>query len=189
MDDPLMKSLSPRDERSLSLTGPVGSETVKSFHRRAYRIELHLRPFFTLPQFNEFRIVQASTGLLISGESALFFFDRTPCNDSVLELYVHHDYAIAIHDFLTKIGYTLHPRWGTKFDDINKTLNDMMRGLRNAFPSRQPPHFSDPGIVGVFPYRNDSGVRIEVMTTLFCPLQAVLNFPASTSCRLSYYIC
>ncbi len=90
MDDPLLKTLSPCDKRSLSLTGSLGSEMVKSFHRHAYRIELHLHPFFSVSQFDQFQSLQATMGLLMSGKVVLSFFNRTPCNDTVLELYVHH---------------------------------------------------------------------------------------------------
>ncbi|KAK0452812.1 uncharacterized protein EV420DRAFT_1645665 [Desarmillaria tabescens] len=175
MEDPLLRDLSPLEERSLSLTGSLGLAIVDSFRKRAYRIDVHILPYFMASHYSEFCDV------------ALQFFDREIPSGCVLELYVHHGFAVQVHDFLTKIGYVLTPRWGNGFADVNCMLADMVRSVWDEFPSRRPPSFSDPGIVGVFPYQNADGAWIEVRTMMFCALQAVLNFPATCIMNIITY--
>lgn len=89
-DDHILRDMCPTATRSLASTGSLGHRLVSDFNKRAYRIDLFLRPFFTFAQYMIFRNIQTFTGLLISGSSALQFMDRTVYAGSDLDLYVHY---------------------------------------------------------------------------------------------------
>jgi len=78
---------------------------VTGYMRRTYSVERILKPFFSSPE--AFRELQARTGTLVSGSSAVQFFDRSFYPDSDLDLYVDLRYLDATVAFLEEEGYTL----------------------------------------------------------------------------------
>ncbi|RDB29592.1 hypothetical protein Hypma_016016 [Hypsizygus marmoreus] len=95
-DDARFSCLSPR---SLFRFGAVNQEehlAVQSYQRRAFSVEDLLLRYFNDAQCIEFRTLQATTGTLISGSTAVEFFDRTRYAEHDLDLFVEHHHAIDV---------------------------------------------------------------------------------------------
>ena len=68
-----------------------------------------LGKYFTTDQILHFRDLQAKTGMVISGSTALQFFERVLYPESDLDLYVEHQYMQPIALWLASIGYIYIP--------------------------------------------------------------------------------
>jgi hypothetical protein len=68
-----------------------------------------LEKYFTDDQILHFRHLQATTGMVISGSTALQFFERVLYPESDLDLYVEHRYRRPIALWLASIGYRYVP--------------------------------------------------------------------------------
>ncbi len=188
----MLCDMCPTSVRSLASTGSMGQRLVSNFNKRAYRIELFLRPFFTFTQYITFQVIQTFTGLLISGLSALQFMDRTVYEGSDLDLYVHYrsirhvgsarfvirmsDVHLQVHEWLISIGYQfMLPSTYVSFDSVfQQTV------VLGGIPLDSGPRiYTGTGILGVFKYLNGHGKKIDVIATLFTPLHAILGFHSS----------
>ncbi|RPD52704.1 hypothetical protein L226DRAFT_474018, partial [Lentinus tigrinus ALCF2SS1-7] len=85
----------------------LARQIVKDYMRVAFDINHRLRPFFADPQ--AFRSLQARTGTLISGSTALQFFDRTCYRDTGLDLFVHEAHRREVGRWLLDVGYHFVP--------------------------------------------------------------------------------
>ena len=85
--DRINSMIPPHSSVMLSQNCHAANNTRASFTRCAFNINCHLGHFFQNPL--EFRTIQAETGTIISGSSALQFFDREIFEDSNLDLYLH----------------------------------------------------------------------------------------------------
>src|ERR1700722_19018160 len=99
----ILDNVSPRDLIRFSQTCLGARNAVQKYMRQAFNIHSHLFRFFKAPQ--EFRALQARTGTLISGSSALQFMDRSFYKESDLDLYVDRRYGREIGLWLMGQGY------------------------------------------------------------------------------------
>lgn len=83
--------------------------TISSYIRRKHKLETVLGKYFTDDQILHFRHLQAATGMVISGSTALQFFQRVLYPESDLDLYVEHRYRRPIALWLASIGYRYVP--------------------------------------------------------------------------------
>ncbi|KAF9062967.1 hypothetical protein BDP27DRAFT_1232871, partial [Rhodocollybia butyracea] len=155
------------------------SRTSKSLHRvvlgyllRAYSIFAILEPFFTAAQTNQFRIIQAFTGLLISGSTALqLFIRRSRCDPrfstSDLDLYVEHRYSSIVGKFLIWCQYEFvdHP-------DFDVAVAEGARKMR-GYPNHDYP--DGRGFAGVYNFVK-AGMKIQLITACNSALDIILNF-------------
>ncbi|KAK7678096.1 hypothetical protein QCA50_018889 [Cerrena zonata] len=90
--------------------------SVKSYFMHAFNINRHLARYFTDPM--AFRYLQACTGTLISGSTALQFFDRSFYPESDLDLYTPTSWRLNVGHFLVGDGYhfTPNPHQNTNFE-------------------------------------------------------------------------
>ncbi|KIM47322.1 hypothetical protein M413DRAFT_440763 [Hebeloma cylindrosporum] len=104
-DDNLLDNLSYADLFKYSRTCKDAQNTVSSYMRRKHKLETVLGKYFTDAQILYFRHLQATTGMVISGSTALQFFERILYPESDLDLYVEHRYRRPIALWLASIGY------------------------------------------------------------------------------------
>ncbi|KAL0575574.1 hypothetical protein V5O48_006390 [Marasmius crinis-equi] len=110
-DDLHFSCLDPQDIIHYSQSCKAAYQQVQSYWRRALDIYRFLSPFFSREETRQFRILQALTGTLISGSSALQFLNRTPLYPgSDLDIYVEHRYCKPIALYLQDIGYEYKPQ-------------------------------------------------------------------------------
>ena len=84
----------------LSRTCHAANNARASFTRCVFNINCHLGHFFQNPL--EFHTIQAESGTIISGSSALQFFNREIFEDSDLDLYLHLGHLERIGAWLMK---------------------------------------------------------------------------------------
>ncbi|KAG2141376.1 uncharacterized protein EDB93DRAFT_1159358 [Suillus bovinus] len=105
--DLIFRDLSPRTLVWLSRTCHMIYKAVIHFCQRAYNINRHLSRYFPDPL--SFRSLQARTGLVISGSSALQFLDRTFYPESDLDIYSHPGHVYEVLDWIESFGYRFEP--------------------------------------------------------------------------------
>ncbi|RPD52517.1 hypothetical protein L227DRAFT_514713 [Lentinus tigrinus ALCF2SS1-6] len=108
----------------------LASLAVKDYMELSFNINQRLARFFDDPR--AFRSLQARTGILISGSTALQFFDRSLYADSGLDLFVHKPHRREIGRWLLQSGYTFVPESYqdpdfeiTIFDSISLSPDDL----------------------------------------------------------------
>ncbi|KIP08840.1 hypothetical protein PHLGIDRAFT_12311 [Phlebiopsis gigantea 11061_1 CR5-6] len=91
----------------LSHTCRGAHAAVRSHVARTFNINAHLGRYFSDPL--AFRALQAATGTLISGSSALQFLDRTFYPEADLDLYCFYDARAEVGLWLMRQGYRFAP--------------------------------------------------------------------------------
>lgn len=174
--------------------------------RRKHKLETVLGKYFTDDQILHFRRLQATTGMIISGSTALQFFERVLYPESDLDLYVEHRYRRPITLWLASIGYRYVPaRKGVDSDPngvdfasaTQPTLEETLAANALPFP-QYPIHYGQhPEIFfrtfGRAGYLNASSIvnfekceefdqhrKIQLISSPRSPVEMVLNFHSCT---------
>jgi len=109
--------------------------------------------------------------MIVSGSTALEFFDRTKYADADLDLYVDHHYRQPIILWLKSIGYTFMPHPSIGPQSLDTVLNEIPRPTSPAMY---------PGAMLVLDFlRPNSRSRIQLITSSASPLELVLSFHSS----------
>ena len=197
----------PHSSIMLSQTCHATNNTRASFTRHTFNINRHLRCFFQNPL--EFHTIQAETGTIISGSSALQFFNREIFEDSGLDLYLHPGHLERIGTWLMKSeGYiyitedpnvpvteqqTLHG-----FQALKTASMLIDRPILHPSPVFSPdihcpglevpsspsvPYFPTDVIKGCMTFVCNMGSHnqrlVQLMVTEYNPLDAILQFHSS----------
>ncbi|ESK95621.1 hypothetical protein Moror_12593 [Moniliophthora roreri MCA 2997] len=85
-NDLICNCLSPRDLYRYSRANREAYGYVQSYRTRAFDIYTLLSRYSTEPEINQLRILQALTGMLISGSTASQFFNRLLYPQSDLDI-------------------------------------------------------------------------------------------------------
>ncbi|KJA24233.1 hypothetical protein HYPSUDRAFT_538032 [Hypholoma sublateritium FD-334 SS-4] len=109
VDDCLMDALSPRELLRYSRTCKTAYSIVQNYMKHAFCVDRLLSRYFSPAEINRFRELQYRTGALISGSTALQFFDSNTYPDSDLDVYVEHRFVRTLTDWLVDIGYKYTP--------------------------------------------------------------------------------
>ncbi|KAF7340793.1 NADPH-dependent methylglyoxal reductase GRE2 [Mycena sanguinolenta] len=118
---------------------------------RCFNVDHLLIPFFgDAAKANQFRELQRQTQTVISGSTALQFFNRLTWPDSDLDLYVPHASAAFIVLFLRDSGYAFRPREIQRKDPSLQLFDD------------GPKDYHERGIIDVLDFHNESK-KIQVI--------------------------
>jgi hypothetical protein len=165
--------LSPKDLYALARTDRASHMGVQSYLRHAFCVNRLLSRFFSVPE--GFRALQACTGTLIAGSTALQLFDRVFYPESDLDLYVELNFFQDIADFLLSEGYTFQPykdQASTPQATIHEALcrNHMLDVAKSPTAALQPywTHFV------VLEFRNGERI-VEVAVSKSPALDVVLS--------------
>ncbi|RDB26109.1 hypothetical protein Hypma_006894 [Hypsizygus marmoreus] len=109
-DNLLLSCLPPRELIRFGATTRANDEVVSSYMSRAFTIDDLLSTYFTPSQITQFRLVQGRTGAIISGSTAVEFFDRQRFEGSDLDVYIEHASAEILGLWLLESGYSFLPR-------------------------------------------------------------------------------
>jgi hypothetical protein len=160
--------------------------------KRAFNIQNVMGRFFSEAEMSHFRSLQSCTGMLISGSTALQFFERTFYPESDLDLYVEHRYCRMIALWLVSIGYSYQPRPGHPDHDqlepqnLEEALGPTPPELNGTSASiRFLPSsivdYSDSGVIKVYNFhKSDSDCKIQLITSRHSPMELILKFHSST---------
>ena len=141
-----------------------------------------LLPFFSREEIHRLRILQYTIGFLISGSTALSFFERTTYPDADLDLYVDIRYCIFLTEFLVRSGYNYEPyrtdtlhQPGRLEEALEETIDRFSDEDWNGFESLYP---TGNDIVAVFSFERNSK-KVQVIACQASPLSAILAFHSS----------
>ncbi|KAE9408496.1 hypothetical protein BT96DRAFT_1103661 [Gymnopus androsaceus JB14] len=186
----ILRNLSPIDRYRYSLACRELHYAVCSFERQAYRIQHILLPYFTEEEINIFRLIQRKTDTLISGSTALQFFDLSVW-DSDLDLYVVREwFFMLLAGFLISISYEYQPR-----PEQKPTFQDAFQAGR----SEQAQHVPVPPIMGdgyssrniwdVYSFvRASDGKKIQIITCVHNTMQVILDFHSTCVMNVISYM-
>ena len=174
----IFSCLSPVDLANFSLTCRTAYNSVKAFSRLAYDIRKLLSRYFPEDQIDAFRYLQDRTRTLISGSTALQFFDRTYYEGSDLDLYVEERHAKEVLYFIRDKGYVFDPR-----DGQPKDLDDAIDyAADDPYRHQDGPEYAElvNAISAVFNF-SQNGKKVQVITSRWTdsPLSIVLSFHSS----------
>lgn len=175
--------LSPATLIGLSQTCRALQAAIKGYIQESFDVNRLLRRFFPDPR--QFRSLQASTGTIIAGSTALQFFDRSYYPGSDLDLYLPFGSQKAIGEYLLSIGYQFIPyRWQAPTFQEALRRKGTSSGLR---PYSSRPIYGSRGrlgsfqsIVEVFTFtRPYDGQKVQLIVAESNPMEVVFNFHSS----------
>ncbi|KAF9259953.1 hypothetical protein L218DRAFT_907716 [Marasmius fiardii PR-910] len=179
----IIKYLSVNDLLKYKLVDKVAQKAVKELESRALQIKCVLEPYFNSEDIERFRTLQYTTGLLISGSTALSFFTREVYSTSDLDLYIEVEFSLHVAYFLISCGYKFEPsntEWKQQPERIEEAVEDMYRRFGTAQP--QPwthfdgrPAYSWNGIGDVWNFVRGEK-KIQVIACAPTPLSVILGF-------------
>lgn len=123
--------------------------------------------------------------MLISGSTALQCFDRSKYPGADLDLYVEHQYAGVIGEWLQHLGYLFVPREKCQSHKFSEAYREAPPGDREGqgmFCSDREGYFGQ-GFAGVFnfhKYHPDHKIQLNML--LYLPLKVTLHFSFQSIC-------
>ncbi|KAH8092515.1 hypothetical protein BXZ70DRAFT_951211 [Cristinia sonorae] len=172
--DVIIFYLTPLEFLRLSRTCKLVHSIVRSYIKRTFNINRFLSRFFTDPV--SFRALQARTGTLISGSSALQFFDRTFYPKSDLDLYLQPFADREVAEWLFLDGFKFVPN-ATQPNDWEDAIEEATTRLRNwnpMYPSRSIHavfDFSKPS-----PHDPKVTLIVQCMVSQTTPIEIIMLF-------------
>ena len=141
----------------------------------AHSIDRFLAPFFvSVAGARKFRSLQARTGTLIGGLSALHFLERSSDSQVILELYAFFQHRHEIGQWLLDEGYSFAPTSRQK-EDYLSTITDP-HILKDEF--FWPPSVC--GVVSFKKFRSDlTQVEVHVSLAMRNPMEIALESSSS----------
>ena len=152
------------------------------YQAAAFCIDRFLAFFFTsIPYARKFRSLQARTGTLIGGHSALHFLDRSPAPLHVLELYAFFQHRHEVGEWLRDVGYSYAPS-SRQNEDYLATITDV------AFLSDN--FYWPPSVCGVMAFTKVlpdlTKAEVRVSFAMRNPMEIALESSSSTCIRTQY---
>ena len=153
---------------------PVNN-AVRMYMDKRFNINRILDRYFS--DAMSFRFLQARTGTLISGSSALQYFDRSFYPTSDLDIYVSRVWAREVGQFLLQQGYQF-----CRDSSQHPTFNSALKEKRVANATAHYGNFK--GIAAVFTFKKGQAkgedLKVQVMASVRSPMEVILRFHSST---------
>lgn len=150
--------------------------SVKDYISRAFNINILLARYFTDPM--EFCRLQPCTGTLISGSTALQFFDRSYYPGSDLDLYVPLAWRKSVGRYLLDQGYMFVPNRTPKSIFASAVKEKRLLTNKGVYGNFK-------GITAVFTFRKHSThgeeLQVQVIVAVRSPMEVILRFHSSMS--------
>lgn len=148
-------------------------DAVSSYIGRTFQLRRVLGRYFSDDDILELRRIQYSTGALISGSTALQFFDRSHYPESDLDIYVGFDGRQDIALWLEEKGYSMKPNDENPGASLQVVLDQMERELLED----DPVYFGSFNVLEFL--KNDGNAKIQLLITSGCPVASILKFHSS----------
>lgn len=169
--------LTPLEFIRLAKTCRSAYATVNSFIHRTFNINHLLSRYFPDPL--AFRALQSRTGTLISGSTALQFFDRTFYPESDLDLYLPPTSDKQVLQWLTLHGYQFVPS-GKQPRDLDKAISHSRDIDDDDWSDYDTPEKKVVQAVYTFikaaPAGEDVELKIQCIVARNTPMEAILSF-------------
>ena len=194
--DALFSHCTPATIHHLSLACRAARRAVSDYNSRAYDINRHFNRFFRDPV--AFRRMQMYTGSVVSGSSALQFFDRTLYPDADLDIYADKDQAEIVGKWImdqagdslsgpgAQMGYNFVPRENQP-PDFFAALKAAPHQPAQAHPEEVdeevPPGYPEALVSGVFSFiansHNGHELKVQLILCYEIPIKTILQFHSS----------
>lgn len=177
--DLIMDRCSPDTIVNFSRTCRNAHSAVQSFIHRFYNINKHLTRYF--PDPISFRCLQARTGTLISGSSALQFFERLHWDESDLDIYTYYESREEVGSWLLQQGYRFQPNSRQSID-----FNDAVNEAHLPEDVVESPYRRMKGVSAVYTFlkhdetRAPRQLKVQIIVALRCPMDVILSFHSCT---------
>lgn len=142
--------------------------SVLAYIAQAYQVERILSRFFNDPL--EFRRLQARTFTLISGSSALQFFDRSFYPSSDLDLWVHQQHRNEVGNWLMNQGYVFIPDEGQACTFDMAVLEQEVEDEDGDIKVYTVFTFTKPNMKG------EEDLKVEIVSATRTPMESILHF-------------
>ncbi|EJD40476.1 hypothetical protein AURDEDRAFT_70104 [Auricularia subglabra TFB-10046 SS5] len=154
-------------------------DLVEAEQHRMFNVYDILRPFF--PDPDDFRLLQARTGLLVSGSQVLQLLDRVSYGPTDLDLYIRSGVAHIAIDWLIYHGYKLTYRSATTPGESVLLGADILNARfgTTLVDDATGSYFLRPGQI-LFKFEKGPLRNIDLIVTLETPFACVLDFHGST---------
>ncbi|KAI0650881.1 hypothetical protein C8Q79DRAFT_411333 [Trametes meyenii] len=202
--EPIFDASSAATLLRLARTCRAGRHAIAAYIRSAFDVNRLLARFFPSPtapcssvcssshthseiydRARAFRTLQARTGTLISGSTALQFFDRTVYPESDLDLYVHMRHRREVGRWLLEEGYQFAP---SQYQDprfeievvhgMSTGANGIYRmpGVSAVLTFTKPVPRKEIDIPDVVEEQEESMLKVQVIVAKNTPMEAILAF-------------
>ncbi|KAJ3527305.1 hypothetical protein NM688_g8146 [Phlebia brevispora] len=151
---------------------------VKCYRRFRFDIDPLLASFFK--DTGAFRNLQAKTGMLISGSTALQLFLRTTYPDSDLDLYVHRDHRLLVGQYLLDAGYTFMHNRNQAPDFLEAASEDFIDSVTGDYSRMY-------GVATVFTFQNAEFKTVQVILAVSSPLAVILLYHSTCVLNIVTY--
>ncbi|RDB18544.1 hypothetical protein Hypma_000285 [Hypsizygus marmoreus] len=129
---------------------------------------------FSAKECTQFRWLQSETGMLISGSTAIEFFKSARYPDSDLDLFVQHEYAYAVIDWLQKSGYAFEPR----ASQIKNIAGALAQSLEEENPMSLLDYHNE-CIANIYMFFREHSRPIHLITSRHSAFEIILCFHSS----------
>ncbi|KAI0076948.1 hypothetical protein K474DRAFT_1662339 [Panus rudis PR-1116 ss-1] len=158
---------------------------VKWYMARTFDINKLLSRFFDDPV--AFRSMQAKTATLISGSTALQFFDRSFYPDSDLDLYVWMKHRIDVGKWLMSAGYVFQPN-SSQDPKFNKAIMDDRVTTAEGLGL----YSGMVGVAGVFTFVKPTQegkvpLKVQMIVAVHAPMEIILYFHSTVVMNVISY--
>lgn len=177
----LFDQLSPANLLRFARCSRAVYHQVLSYIEHAFNIESLLSRFFSDP--TSFRTLQARTHTLISGSTALQFFDRSHYAGSDLDLYTPINQHLEVGHWLIREGYVYKPgkRQLPSFEEAASHINDKTGFFQyNCWR----------GVSGIFDFfltfPDGTEKKVQLIICTLCPMEVILTFHSSKQLILPF---
>ncbi|KAI0684139.1 hypothetical protein BC835DRAFT_1293861 [Cytidiella melzeri] len=174
--DLIFDNASPRSLLLLSRTCKTALTAVRDYLSRALNINKHLSRYFDDPL--AFRCLQARTACLVSGSTALQFFNRVRYPESDLDVYVPLVHHKEVGRWLLEQGYIFQPNSAQDADFEVAALDEReARETVGAYPN----DYAMKGVSAVFTFAKSSSqgehdLQVQVIVASRSPMEVILYF-------------
>lgn len=172
--------LNPDDIYRFSSTSKAARDIVTTYITQKFSLTVLLSRFFNDPtEVEHFWSLMSTTGMFISGSSAVQFFDRSIYTESDLDLYIEDISAAEVSSWLSSVGYNIRIRDSEYETDSDiEPPDDQKTPTGDTFAAMTK--FRQSKDVKVLDFENLSkNKKIQLISCGTCPLQIVLGFHSS----------
>ena len=155
---------------------------VANYSQLNFDLKRVLSPYFSEEDIKSFRQLQLTTGTVISGSTAVQFFDRTTYPESDLDIYAEHRYCRDVAWWLMSRGYKYKPSRSEQPDSLAKAFSMWSPAIWTSTA------YFGHGVNDIFDFfKAGSKRKVQLISARRCPMEVILNFHSSMLITLEIY--
>ncbi|KAK7018724.1 hypothetical protein VNI00_018284 [Paramarasmius palmivorus] len=183
---PIFDALNPADLMTAKKLSWALRCQVSQYERTTFGLNAIYGPFFkSFDDIERFRTFQSDSGALVSGSVLVRVLSRRGFTPSDLDLFVRTGRVLDSGKLLGSLGYKFKPLSTVMEGKRVKSLEQspvFPEAVDAALASHHPgagtvaERYDDCSVAGVFNFRNEDGMNVQVVATKGEPVEAILGF-------------